>query len=141
MLTRILTDPSPQVDCVQLNSDNDNNINTNGTTTNGTTTNGTSNDNSNHRRLDEVGQVLAGACSMAARIADVVFAAQVPAEDTREAVSKMWERLLMVGIVGLTKHTSKFAASMPSWVDLCVQRGIKGVEWATVHTLRTRPGC
>ena len=118
---------------MQLNSDNDNNINTNGTTTNGT-----SNDNSNHRRLDEVGQVLAGACSMAARIADVVFAAQVPAEDTREAVSKMWERLLMVGIVGLTKHTSKFAASMPSWVDLCVQRGIKGVEWATVHTLRNK---
>ena len=57
---------------MQLNSDNDNNINTNGTTTNGT-----SNDNSNHRRLDEVGQVLVGACSMAARIADVVFAAQV----------------------------------------------------------------
>jgi hypothetical protein len=105
------------------------------------------NNEAHYSQVDEVIlELFSSSCSMAAQAAKVVFCQQPWDElapnyldqEKHDAVSKVWERLLTVGIVGLTKHSVKFATSMPSWIDLCVHKGVMAMDPSTVHRLRNK---
>ena len=94
--------------------------------------------------LTEVGKVLSHSCSLATQVAEIVFGTAAANgegtmySDSREDVSKLWERLVTIGIVGVTKHNGTFAANVAPWVDLCVKHSIMAVDGATAHTLRSK---
>ena len=91
--------------------------------------------------ISEVGRVLANSCSLATRVAEAVF--QTPESGgvqggSDDAMSKLWERLIVIGVVGVTKHTTTFAANASAWLDLVVRYGIMAVDAKVAHTLRTK---
>ena len=102
-------------------------------------------DRRGNENLSEVGQVLSHSCSLATRVAEYIFRPQGSggvqgtfhaAPDA--ALFKLWERFIVVGVVGVTKHTVTFAAQASSWLDLVVGRGIMAMDPEAAPSLRNK---
>ncbi len=102
-------------------------------------------DRRGNENLTEVGRVLTHSCSLASRVAESIFRPQdsggvqgvfhPPCDDS---MSKLWERFIVIGVVGVTKHTTTFAYNASDWLDLVVGRGIMAMETKTAPMLRDK---
>lgn len=91
----------------------------------------------------EFQHLMSSSCRLAATIADHIFRPlnYYSRQEEMEAMCKCWERLLQIAIVSVAKHSIDFAVCLPMWIDLCINRGILGVDAHLFHQLRAKSKC
>jgi hypothetical protein len=89
---------------------------------------------------DQFTDCMESACSIAGEVGTALFGqfSGLVSEDDIKCLSKCWEQVLQIGIVGMDKHPVLFSPSLSQWMSLCIHTAILQVDAKTIHTIRPK---